>query len=131
MLLALLCCPSVLLPQTSASRNDIRPHLASLIQVIANPKNFDGEAVKLVGFLGRGGGADLSVGLFVSENDERNHVIPNSIDVTIDESKVKGLIGQCVVLSGVYHAPDPRAGYNGYIDQITDLRVWNSGDLAK
>ena len=60
--------------------------------------------------------------LFVSETDGRNHIVPNSIDLHVDRSTVKDLMGKYVILYGTYHAPAPRAGYNGYIDQVLEVK---------
>jgi hypothetical protein len=103
----------------------------SLIQVIAKPNDFDGQPIKVVGFLGPGGGVDRAVGLFVSEIDGRNFIVPNSIDLHVNESTVKDLMGKYVEVSGTYHAPDPRAHYNGYIDQVLDIKPLNAGDASK
>ena len=132
MLVVLFCCAAALLSQGPASPdNKKRPYLASLFQVIANPSDFNGHSIKVIGFLGRGGALDRAVGLFVSEADGRNFIVPNSIDLYIDESKVKDLMGRYVALSGTYHAPVPRSGYNGLIDQITDIKLWNGGDALR
>lgn len=127
----LFLCVTSLLSQGPASPDSKRPYVASLIQVIANPNDFNGQPLKVIGFLGRGGALDRAVGLFVSEADGRNFIVPNSIDLHLDESKVKDLMGRYVALSGTYHAPAPRSGYNGFFDQITDIRPWNGGDTPK
>ena len=103
------------------------PHLVSLIRVIANPNDFNGQRIGVIGFLGPGGGLDMAVGLFVSETDGRNHIVPNSIDLHVDRSTVKDLMGKYVILYGTYHAPAPRAGYNGYIDQVREVRPLTQG----
>jgi hypothetical protein len=74
----------------------------------------------------------MSVGLFVSEADGRNYIVPNSIELNVDERKAKDLMERYVTLIGTYHAPDPRAkSYNGYIDQIHNMGLWNVGGIAK
>jgi hypothetical protein len=130
-LVALFWSASALFSQGSATQDTGHSYLVSLIRVIANPNDFNGQLIKVVGFLGRGGGLDRSVGLFVSETDVRNFIVPNSIDLKVDESSVKDLMGRYVSLSGTYHAPDPRSGYNGYIDQIHEIKPWNAGGAAK
>lgn len=119
---------AIALSQVLANRDNSHSNVVSLIKVIANPNDFNGHPIKVVGFLGRGGGLDRAVGLFVSETDGRNFIVPNSIDVTVDESRVKDLMGRYVVLSGTYHAPDPRAGYNGYIDHVHDVKALSPGN---
>jgi hypothetical protein len=118
--------------QDQATQNNRHPYLVSLIQVIANPRDFNGQSIKVVGFLARGGGLDRAVGLFVSETDGRNFIVPNSVDLHVDESTVKALMGRYVALSGTYHAPRGVAfGYNGYFDHILDIKQWNAGDAPK
>jgi hypothetical protein len=90
--------------------------------VIANPNDFNGERIRVMGFLAPGGGLDKSLGLYVTETDGRSGIVPNSIDLHVEESRVKDLMGRYVLLSGTYHAPAPRAGYNGYIDQVPELK---------
>jgi len=102
----------------------------SLIQVIANPKDFDGQRLRIVGYLGNNG-MDKAVGVFVSEVDGRNFILSNSVDLHLEESLSRSLTGKYVVFSGTYHAPVPRSGHNGYVDQILDMKPWNPGDGAK
>lgn len=128
---ALYSCTIALSAQGPSDQQNRHPHLVSLLQVIAKPNDFDRQPIKVVGFLGPGGGVDRAVGLFVSEIDGRNFIVPNSIDLHVNESRVKDLMGKYVEVSGTYHAPDPRAYYNGYIDQVLDIKPWNAGDNPK
>ena len=102
----------------------------SLIQLIANPSEFNRQRLRMVGYLGRNG-VDRSLGVFLSEVDGRNFILSNSVDLHIEESAIRGLVGKYVVVSGVYHAPSPRSGYNGYIDEIADITLWNAGDAGR
>jgi len=117
------CLAADSLAQSSTSGDNSYKNLVSLIKVIANPNDFNGQPVKVVGFLSHGGGLDDAVGLFVSEIDGRNYIVPNSIDLHLDESTAKSLMGRYVVLSGTYHAPVAQSGYNGYIDHIHDVKA--------
>ncbi len=119
-----------LLAQSSSNRDNPRVYGVSLIQVIANPNNFNGQRIRIVGCLGRNG-IDRAVGIFVSEVDSRNFVLSNSVDLHIEESIARDMVGKYVVFSAIYHAPAPQSGYNGYIDQILDLKRWNAGDASK
>ena len=59
-------------PQKTPSRSDNhRLRGVSLIRVIANPGEYDGEHVRVVGYLA-GAGLDSGPGVFVSESDGRN-----------------------------------------------------------
>ena len=119
-----------LLAQDASERGNRRTLRVSLIQVIANQKDFDGQRVGIVGYLGNNG-LDRAVGVYVSEVDGRNFVIANSVDLHLEYSQAKTLTGKYVAFSGTYHAPAPRSGYNGYIDQILDIKPWHPGDGAK
>jgi len=58
-----------LYPQEKGSRSDERRlHRVSLIRVIANPGEFDGEHIQVAGCLG-GAGLDDAPGVFVSDRD--------------------------------------------------------------
>jgi len=121
-LLVLLWCATAVSPQGPTTPGYIP--LVSLIRVIANPSDFSGQRIRIAGFLAPGGGLDRSVGVYVSETDGRNHIVPNSIDLHVEASTVSGLMRRYVLLSGTYHAPAPRAGYNGYIDQVVEVGPW-------
>ena len=111
-------------PQEAAATNLPAPPV-SLIRLIATPKDFDGKRLRLAGYLG-GAGLDRGLGLYLSSIDGRNGIQQNSISVDSDEVKLHNLIGGYVVLTAVFHAPDPRWGSNGSIDQITDIRKWGA-----
>jgi hypothetical protein len=102
----------------------------SMIRVIANPSDFDGRQMRLMGYL-TGNGVDLSVGLYVSEVDGRNFNILNSIDVRVEHAEVRNLFGKYVQLTGTFHAPYRTTEYNGYLDHISRLKAWTFGDLAR
>jgi hypothetical protein len=100
----------------------------SLIRLIANPSSFDGRRLGVVGYLANNG-VDRALGLYVSEVDARNFIVPNSVDLRIEESSIKSLIGKYVTLAGIYHAPPEAVStYNGYLDHISNLRAWGLGD---
>jgi hypothetical protein len=123
----------------AADRSSRRPPIpdtahspfVSLIQVIANPKDFDGLRIRVCGYLG-GNGLDKSLGIYVSELDGRVGVISNSIDLWLhsneDEKNLMSLSKNYVIFSAVYHAPRPLSDFNGGFDQIRDLRRWAAGD---
>ena len=107
-----------------AKQDDTSHYLVSLIRVIANPNEFDGQRLLILGYLNYSY-PDTGVGAYVSEVDGRNEITPNSIDLHGDDKKLEGLVGKYVLFSGIYHAPSPRAAYNGYFDQITESEQWN------
>jgi hypothetical protein len=109
--------------ESPSDQHNRHHQLVSLIRVIASPNNFNGQPVRVIGFVARGGGTDRAVGLFISEIDGRNSITPNSIDLRVEEPMVKDLMRKYAVVSGTYHAPDPRADYNGYIDSVLDIKA--------
>ena len=99
-----------------------------LIRLIANPSSFDGRRLGVVGYLANNG-VDRALGLYVSEVDARNFIVPNSVDLRIEESSIESLIGKYVTLAGTYHAPPEAVStYNGYLDHISNLKAWGLGD---
>ena len=118
-------------PQERPSRSDNhRVHRVSLIRVIANPGEYDGEHLRVVGYLA-GAGLDNAPGIFVSENDGRNGILSNAVDLHVDESTIRGMIGKYVIVSGLYHAPAPQGDFNGYIDRILEVKPLNTGNTSK
>jgi len=131
LLMGLLCCPCWA-PAQHPSR-PAGPVLIpiSMIRLIANPASFDGQRIRVFGFLGYGNGFDKELSLFLSEIDSRNAIQENSIDLRMEDSTIRPLIGHYVGLSGVFHAPDPRSNFNGYLDQISGIGKWPPGDVPK
>jgi hypothetical protein len=119
-------------PQETGSRSEGRRlHRVSLIRVIANPGEFDGEHIRVMGCLG-GAGLDDAPGVFVSESDALNGILSNAIDLTVhDSNKIRGMYGKYVIVSGLYHAPPPGGDFNGYIDNILELKLLNGGNTSK
>ncbi len=109
--------------------SEAHPQTISLIRLIADRSDCDGELIRAVGYLA-GAGLDDAPGLFVSESDGRNGVLPNAIGLTLSGSKVsqstiKDLLGKYVIITGRYHAPGPGGAFNGGIDQIVEIRLLN------
>ena len=119
---------AALSPQRPPKHDNTCHYLVSLIRVIANPKEFDGQRLRICGYLANNG-IDNSLGIYVSEVDGRNGVASNSVSLDVDERKVGRFIRNYILFSGVYHAPDPRGGENGSFDQILDLELWAASDI--
>ena len=125
--LALLAAPFRNL-QSSTAHIEIPFGSVSLIKLIANPGVFDGRRLNLIGYLANNG-VDRAVGLYISEFDGKNFIMPNSIDLRIEESTVRNHLGRCVTLTGTFHAPPAQNPiYNGYVDNILGLNAWEVGD---
>ena len=97
----------------------------SLIRVIANPNEFDGKRIRVIGFLGYNG-LDKSIGVYISEIDGRNFVIPNSVSIRQPLSQQDHFMNNYIIFNCVYHSDAPEWGNNGYLDQVTDIQLWNS-----
>ncbi len=118
-------------PQEARSPSETRRvHTVSLIRLIANRGEFDGEQIRVVGYLA-GAGPDDAPGLFVSESDGRNGILSNAVDLTVSDSKIRGMFGKYVIVSGLYHAPPPKGDFNGYIDHILEVKLLNAGNTSK
>ena len=118
-------------PQETPLRSDNhRLHRVSLIRVIANPSEYDGEHIRVVGYLA-GAGFDNAPGVFVSECDGRNGILSNAVDLTVSDSTIRGMFGKYVIVSGLYHAPPPHGDFNGYIDHILEVKPLNAGNTSK
>jgi len=119
-------------PQDTGSHSEGRRlHRVSLIRVIANPSDFDGEHIRVIGCLG-GAGLDDAPGVFVSESDVLNGIVSNAVDLTVQDSNaIRGMYGKYVIVSGLYHAPPQGSDFNGYIDNILELKPLKPGNAAK
>ena len=103
----------------------------SLIRLIANPSSFDGRRLRLAGYVDHNG-LDRAVGLYVSELDGRNAIFSNSIDLHLDEVTAKKFVRRYVILEATFHAPTGHGSeyLNGFLDHISDIKVWGFGDPA-
>lgn len=122
--------PSAYPQETQSHSDNHRLHRVSLIRVIANPREYDGEHIRVVGYLG-GAGLDNAPGIFVSEVDGRNGILSNAIDLTVSDNTIRDMFGKYVIVSGVYHAPPPGGDFNGYIDHILEVKPLNTGNTSK
>lgn len=116
--------------ETRSPSDDRRLHRISLIRVIANPSEYDGEHIQVAGYLA-GAGLDDAPGLFVSESDGRNGILSNAVNLTVSDRTIRGMYGKYVIVSGLYHAPPPHGDFNGYIDNILVLKPLNAGNTSK
>jgi hypothetical protein len=119
------------LPQETPSRsNNHHLHRVSLIRVIASPSEYDGEHIRVLGYLAAAG-LDGAPGVFVSESDGRNGIVTNAVNLTVSQSTIQGMYGKYVIVSGLYHAPPPHGDFNGYIDNILEVKPLNTGSASK
>ena len=116
--------PLGMLAQSPQAHENLPAMPVSLIKLIATPSDFDGERVRVVGYLG-GAGLDKTLGLYLSESDGRNGAFMNAIVLPhLEPQKVHELVGGYVLLSATFHAPGSHSGSNGYLDEITEIKKW-------
>ena len=85
----------------------------------------------MIGCLG-GAGLDDAPGVFVSESDVLNGILSNAVDLTVhDSNAIRGMYGRYVIVSGLYHAPPRGSDFNGYIDNILELKPLKPGSTSK
>jgi hypothetical protein len=121
--LALVIVGCVALASGGGAAHD-EPKPVSLIQLIANPTEFDRASVRVFGFLamaGHHGGLAATV-LYLHREDADN-LLGNSVLVVPsrqmqrEEEKINRMY---VMLTGTFHAT--RAANGGYIPEISDVR---------
>jgi hypothetical protein len=124
LIIVLFGCGGALFSQGPKTQDSGHTHIISLIRLLANPNDFDGQRINTLGFLTFGEGADWTVSLYVSESDGHNGIYTNSIEVLIDKSAVEGknVMGKYVSLTATYHAPTPRKGWP-YVDHV-EVKPW-------
>jgi len=116
--------------ETPSSSDNHRLHRVSLIRVIANPSEYDGEHIRVIGYLAVAG-LDNAPGVFVSESDGRNGILMNAVSLSVSQNTSRGMYGKYVIVSGLYHAPPPHGDFNGYIDNILEMKPLNEGSTSK
>lgn len=114
--------------ETTATSDNHRLRRVSLIRVIANPREFDGEHIRVLGYLA-GAELDGGPGVFVSESDGRNGIVTNAVDLNVSQGTIRSMYGKYVIVSGLYHAP--HGDFNGYIDDILEVKLLNTGNTSK
>lgn len=97
-----------------------RANLTSMIRLIANPREFDGQRVRLAGYVELNG-IDESVGLYLSESDGKHFIISNSISLDRSAREMRKYMGKYVLLNARYHAPTLLG--NGHLDGVDELRM--------
>src|SRR3954463_11374207 len=98
----------------------------SLVQLIANPKDYDGKIVRVIGFvrLEFEGNA-----IYLHQDDYKHSIAKNGlwIDVTDDiRKKQKDYDQKYVLLEGTFNAKDTghMGLWSGSIEKITRFQVW-------
>jgi hypothetical protein len=103
----------------------------SLVQLIANPKDYDGKIVRVIGFVR----LDFEgKAIYLHQEDYRHSISKNGlwIDVTDDILKKKAEFDQkYVLLEGTFNAKDTgHLGlWSGSIQKISRFQVWIENDV--
>ncbi len=106
--------------------------LVSILRLIADPPALNGQRIRVLGFL-YAAGIDRGIGLYASETDARNFIEPNAVRLDLGKRTLGREYGRYVILNGKYHL-EPAwiiSSPTGYIDEISDLKVWDAGDMKK
>jgi hypothetical protein len=99
----------------------------SLIRVIANPENFAGKRIRVIGVLNYGGGLDRSVCLYVSEPDARNSVMSNCIFVNKSFDTKDERLGKYVILNATVQYVSNHSEWDSLsFEDVSDIRLWPS-----
>ena len=120
--------------------------MVSLVRLIAQPEQFDGDRVRLIGFLYYGGGLDDSYSLYISQADGRNHILANSIYIGSFHGKAqqfdRKLVGRYVMIQGRFRSGNIVDGEeegtgihyilfdSGTIDDIDGIALWEFDEKA-
>jgi len=101
-----------------------RPVPVSLIRLIANPDKFDGQRVRVIGFLYYGGGLDRAVCLYVSEIDARNAVMSNCVYLHQSFNEDDKRLGKYVILNATVRYSTKNGFDDLSFNDITDMQLW-------
>jgi len=104
------------------------PADVSLVQLIANPQNFDGRLIRVIGFLRLEFEGNV---LYLHREDYENAILGNGIwvDVTPDIKKQsKTLNMNYVLLEGIFSSSDRghMGMWSGSIKKIGRAQLWNA-----
>ena len=119
---------------TSQRLDDVEPSIppaaelldVSLVQLIANSKDYDGKFVRVIGFVSLEFEGN---GIYLHEEDYKHGISKNGlwIDATVDISKRKVEFDQkYVLLEGTFNAKETghMGLWSGSIQQIKRFQVW-------
>jgi hypothetical protein len=102
------------------------PLNVSLVQLIANPKDYDGKVVRVIGFMRLEFEGD---GIYLHQDDYKHSIYKNGlwIDASDDMQKKKAELDQkYVLLEGTFNAKmtGHRGAWSGSIEKITRCQMW-------
>ena len=109
------------------------PISVSLVQLIANPKDYDGKIVRVIGFVKLEFEGDA---IYLHQDDYKHNIHKNGlwIDVTDDIRKKRaGLDQKYVLIEGTFNAKmrGHMGLWSGSIQKISRCQVWIERDEKK
>ena len=102
-----------------------QPEFVSIISLIANPADFEGKSVRVIGFLVA---TFETTGLFLAEPDARNAVTKNGIWLEIEASTYASLSNSYAIAEGTFDSKSRGhlSMWSGTIRDVTRLEAWRS-----
>ena len=96
----------------------------SLIQLLARPLDFDGQRVRVVGYVTVGFEDE---GIFLNPEDYENGILDNSVRIDMGNKEMPLQSNEYGLVEGTFHAKTPTHPVRGglaEIDSITKLEPW-------
>jgi hypothetical protein len=111
----------------SASARSAEIHDVSMIQLIANPEQYEGLPVRLIAFLNLEFEGDA---LYLHREDYQKSILSNAIWISLTKQQVgslKKLSGGYVLVEGIFRAKDRGhlGMFAGSVEQITRIQTWD------
>jgi hypothetical protein len=109
---------------TSAESGELKD--VSMIQLIANPQQFDGEPIRVMAFLNLEFEGNA---LYLHREDFDKSLLSNAVWISLDDQQIrmaKKFSGGYVVVEGIFSAKDRgHLGiFSGSIQQVTRIQSW-------
>lgn len=98
----------------------------SMIQLIANPQQYDGKPIRVMAFLHLEFEGNA---LYLHREDFDKSLLSNAVWISLDDQKIrtsKKLSGGYVLVEGIFNAKDQGhlGSFSGSIQQVTRLQSW-------
>jgi hypothetical protein len=109
---------------TSAESSELKD--VSMIQLIANPQQYDGKPIRVMAFLNLEFEGNA---LYLHREDFDKSILANAVWISLDDQQIrtsKKFSGGYVLVEGVFNAKDRgHLGiFSGSIQQITRIQSW-------
>jgi len=98
----------------------------SMIQLIANPQQYDGKPIRVMAFLHLEFEGNA---LYLHREDFDKSLLSNAVWISLDDQKIrtsKKFSGGYVLVEGIFNAKDQGhlGSFSGSIQQVTRLQSW-------